>query len=74
MNAGNFAEVVSFESFVFETDLKLIFLIEFFSCGSQLPTFRSADKRAEHQLQDSALSGSPNAFGMILRRRFGSGN
>ncbi len=52
---------------MFETDLRLIFLIEFFSCGSELPTFelsdldrapslRSADKRAEHQLQDSALS------------------
>jgi len=36
-----FAEVVSFESFVFETDLGLIFLIEFFSCG------RAADVRTQ---------------------------
>jgi hypothetical protein len=61
----------------FETDLGLIFLIEFFSHGSDLPMFElgdldrapslgGSDQRTEHQLQDGSLS--PNALGMILRR------
>ncbi len=28
---------------MFETDLGLVFLIEFFSCGSDLPTFELSD-------------------------------
>jgi hypothetical protein len=51
----------------FETDLGLIFLIEFFSDGSDLPMFEfrdfdrapslgGSDQRTEHQLQDGSLA------------------
>jgi hypothetical protein len=77
-----FAKVVSFESLCLRPILGLIFLIEFFPCDSELPTFELSDLDRAHRsaARMSApnisfkTARSPNAFGMILRRRFGSGN